>query len=164
MTRSEFITTITKAAEKAAKYGAPINVQIVVAQAAIEAQYGRSRLFKNGKNLFGLRADDGWAGDTVSFRTREFIPGHGWKIVVERYRAYPTFFDCLRDYGALIEKAGECKNAAKSVKSPSSFLVSITNSQHRDDPSYASKIWTTAMYWGLIPRGTKMPAILSAYV
>lgn len=163
MKRIEFISMATAAAEKAAKVGAPINPPIVVAQAAIESGFGTSRLAKSGKNLFGVRAGEDWSGKTITFRSREFIPGAGWRVVVERYRDYPNFVECFEDYGRVLGATPEGRKASRDHKDPGAFLTGLVDSLRGEDPTYAARIWTAALYWGLIPRSLKMPAVVHAF-
>ena len=74
MIPSEFIMRLTTAAISSAKAtGVPSS--ITIAQAALESAWGESGLAKTGNNLFGIKADSLWRGQTLTLNTKEFIKG-----------------------------------------------------------------------------------------
>ena len=61
MKPQEFIALVGPAAQaSAANTGVPAS--FTVAQAALESGWGTSSLAKDGKNLFGVKADPAWRG------------------------------------------------------------------------------------------------------
>lgn len=86
MKPQEFIDQIAKAAQAVAKQsGVPASLSI--AQAALESGWGESGLAKTGNNLFGIKADSLWRGQTLTLNTKEFIKGQ-WVVVPALWRKY----------------------------------------------------------------------------
>lgn len=44
----------------------------MLAQAILESAWGTSHLATNGNNLFGIKADETWTGDTIEIVTNEY--------------------------------------------------------------------------------------------
>ena len=65
MNPSEFIMRLTTAAVASAK-ATGVPASITIAQAALESAWGESGLAKAGNNLFGIKADSLWRGQTLS--------------------------------------------------------------------------------------------------
>ena len=53
-----------------------------MAQAALESGWGESLLARQGKNLFGVKADPAWRGEVQTLTTREFLRG-AWVTVIQ---------------------------------------------------------------------------------
>ena len=79
MKPQEFIALIRPAAQASAKKtGVPAS--FTVAQAALESGWGTSSLARDGKSLFGVKADPAWHGDVMYINTRVFLNG-AWATV-----------------------------------------------------------------------------------
>jgi flagellar protein FlgJ len=80
---ADFIATIyPKAKEVSQKTG--IALELILAQAAVETGWG-TRI--KGNNLFNIKADKSWTGETVEFVTTEYIKDKRVTIV-DKFRAY----------------------------------------------------------------------------
>ena len=86
MAAKEFIDLVGPAAQACAKV-TNVPASFTVAQAALESGWGRSRLAREGKNLFGVKADVSWHGEVLTLNTREFLHGT-WVMVPARWRKY----------------------------------------------------------------------------
>lgn len=74
--------------------------KLVLAQAAIESDWGRSRFVKEGNNYFGIQC---------------YVPGCGVKANQARdknfwVKAYPSAIDCVRDYMLLLNSSKYYRN------------------------------------------------------
>lgn len=78
------------------KYG--ILPSITISQAILESGWGKSELSVKANNLFGIKADKGWDGKSVSMKTGEFYN----KTIVARFRAYDSKSKSLKDYGEFL--------------------------------------------------------------
>jgi flagellar protein FlgJ len=68
-TGADFVKAIyPKAKEVSQKTG--IALELILAQAAVETGWGRSI---KGNNLFNIKPDKSWKGETIEFVTREYI-------------------------------------------------------------------------------------------
>ena len=109
-----------------------------IAEAALESAWGTSKLSTQGHNLFGVKADKSWTGDTISFRTREYL-NKQWVFVNALWRKYPSWLGSFTDHAEFLHHN---KRYAKAFLSGSveEFTVEIANAGYATDPLYASKI------------------------
>ena len=109
-----------------------------IAEAALESAWGTSKLATQGYNLFGVKADKSWAGDTISFRTREYL-NKQWVFVNALWRKYPSWLGSFNDHAEFLHHN---KRYAKAFLAGSveEFTVEIANAGYATDPLYASKI------------------------
>ncbi len=137
MTPKEFIATLSEAAKASAKVtGVPAS--FTVAQAALESGWGRSLLARQGKNLFGVKADRAWTGETLAMSTREFLKGE-WVQIQALWRRYTTWQDSLDDHGAFFRKNkryAPCFTAKDAID----FAQQVQACGYATDPAYAEQI------------------------
>ena len=121
MQREDFIKMVEPMAiDVYEEYG--IYPSVVISRAAIESNWGKSGLSKEGFNLFGIKADKSWDGKTISMTTKE-----GYDDTEEAaFRKYRSFKESIYDYGKFLkenkryEKAGLFK--AKNAKEQAQIL------------------------------------------
>lgn len=68
-------------------------IGIAIAQAAIESNYGRSYVYENGNNLFGIKCHN-WSGEKVFAQDDE--------DTASCFRAYPSTYDSIKDYATFL--------------------------------------------------------------
>ena len=109
-----------------------------IAEAALESAWGESRLATQGHNLFGVKADKAWTGNTISFRTREYL-NKQWGFVNALWRKYPSWLGSFNDHAEFLHHN---KRYAKAFTTGSveEFTIAISNAGYATDPLYASKI------------------------
>ena len=109
-----------------------------IADAALESAWGTSKLSVQGHNLFGVKADSSWTGDTISFRTREFL-NKKWVFVNALWRKYPSWLGSFTDHAEFLRDNKRYEKAflADNVEE---FTIAIANAGYATDPIYASKI------------------------
>jgi flagellum-specific peptidoglycan hydrolase FlgJ len=76
-----------------------IPVDAVLAQAALESGYGKRY---KGSNLFGIKADPSWKGDTIDFTTQEVRDGKRGKET-GTFRRYSTTDQSFSDYADFLK-------------------------------------------------------------
>jgi len=161
MNRNEFFKIAFEGATAAKKAGAPINVAIAVAQAMLETGYGKSKLFRDANNVFGVKAGKSWTGATVSYPTREFSADRGWYTTVATFRRYYDLAQAFRDYGEVIGRLSWYKDAAANCDDPAKFLLGIMPRKGEPgwatDPDYATKVWALARQWAMVPARSSAP-------
>ena len=121
MQREDFIKMLEPMAiDVYEEYG--IYPSVVISRAAIESDWGKSGLSKEGFNLFGIKADKSWDGKTIIMTTKE-----GYDDTEEAaFRKYRSFKESIYDYGKFLkenkryEKAGLFK--AKNAKEQAQIL------------------------------------------
>lgn len=114
----------------------------VVAQAALESGWGsvEPRLpdGRRSYNLFGIKAGQGWAGDTVDVATTEYINGQPVRQV-ERFRAYASYAEAFGDYSRLL--TGNPRYAGVlGATDATEFAQAMQRSGYATDPTYGAKL------------------------
>lgn len=139
MTPENFLAEIGPAASACQKRMA-IPASVTLAQAILESGWGRSQLAQQGKNLFGIKADKSWYGETLSMPTKEFI-NHRWTVVDARWRKYATWQDSIEDHAHFFFSNPRYQVALLRVREPLAFARAIQLCGYATDPGYADKLW-----------------------
>jgi flagellum-specific peptidoglycan hydrolase FlgJ len=137
MQPNDFIAAISPAARASMiKTGVPASFSI--AQAALESSWGKSGLAVIAHNLFGVKADRGWSGDTWVQKTREFVRGE-WVIQTATWRKYSDWqgsFDDHADFFLKNHRYADCFKCKDGV----SFTLAVQKAGYATDPNYAKLI------------------------
>jgi hypothetical protein len=136
---SDFIDAVGAAAQKSARVtGVPASV--TVAQAILESDWGRSRLTRQGNNLFGIKALNG-AGPAgvVTMATWEHTAG-GDVVVQAPFKAYYTLEQSIDDHGKFFTQNHRYAAALSVARDARAFAGGIQDAGYATDPSYASKL------------------------
>ena len=137
MAAKEFIDLVGPAAQACAKV-TNVPASFTVAQAALESGWGRSRLAREGKNLFGVKADVSWHGEVLTLNTREFLHGT-WVMVPARWRKYADWQGCMDDHAAFLHQ--NRRYAPCFVcKTGRAFALAVAQAGYATDPDYATKL------------------------
>lgn len=95
----EFIKSIEEEAQKSYKeYG--VLPSITISQAILESGWGQSELTKDSNNLFGIKAGEGWNGESVEVMTTE---NYSDKISA-RFRKYNSLDDSIEDHAKFLKE------------------------------------------------------------
>lgn len=117
--------------------------EVLVAQAALETGWGRSVSRdadgSSSHNLFNIKADRRWDGDSVNISTLEYRDG---VAVRERaaFRAYGSFEESFGDYVAFLRENPRYGDALANAGDPHAFVRELQEAGYATDPNYASKI------------------------
>ena len=137
MEAQAFIALIGPAAQASArKTGVPAS--FTVAQAALESGWGESLLVRQGKNLFGVKADPAWGGEVLTFNTREFLRGV-WVTVPAYWRKYADWQACIDDHAAFLRenrRYAPCFTCTTGA----AFARAVAQAGYATDPEYGDKI------------------------
>jgi flagellar rod assembly protein/muramidase FlgJ len=134
---SEFIMRLTPSAvESQRKLGVPAS--ITIAQAALESGWGESGLARTGNNLFGIKADSRWRGETITLNTREFIRNQ-WVVVPAKWRKYATWQASIDDHAAFLKQNPRYKACFLCTTAPA-FAHALAQAGYATDPDYANKL------------------------
>lgn len=111
---------------------------ITLAQAALESGWGQSALARIGNNLFGIKADSLWRGQTLTLNTREFIRGQ-WLVVPALWRMYPNWQASVEDHAAFLSGNPRYRNCLV-CSTAQTFAVSLAQAGYATDPDYPAKL------------------------
>lgn len=138
----EFVTKLMPVARRVAgELG--VDPRVLVAQAALETGWGKHMI--EGKqggashNLFGIKADQRWSGESVTVTTTEFRSGVPLK---ERaaFRAYPDYAASFADYVSFLQENPRYRQALESAGDPAAFTDALQEAGYATDPEYSRKI------------------------
>jgi flagellar rod assembly protein/muramidase FlgJ len=134
---SEFIMRLASGAVASAK-ASGVPASITIAQAALESAWGESGLTKAGNNLFGIKADSLWRGQTLTMNTKEFIKGQ-WLVVPALWRKYPSWQASMEDHAAFLRRNPRYKACFLCNTAPA-FAKALLQAGYATDPEYANKL------------------------
>lgn len=138
----EFVRALAPYAEAAAqKLG--LSVRTVLAQAALETQWGkhmpRNADGSTSFNLFGIKAGGSWNGSKVSVPTLEYEGGVAVRKHAQ-FRAYDSPAQSFKDYANLIASNPRYAAARGHGDDVRGFASALVRGGYATDPSYAEKI------------------------
>jgi|GEM_PF-681793 len=105
-----------------------IFTSLTLAQAILESDWGSSKLYTEGKNIFGIKAYGDWNGETIMMKTQEYDPDQNMNITIEDYfRKYDDYDGSIIDHSLFLVsnirytesgvfEAKNYKEQAKAVK------------------------------------------------
>lgn len=137
MTPEDFIDLLAPAAVRCWG-GYRIPASFTIAQGALESGWGSSKLFMRAHNIFGVKADPSWHGDTVTMDTRELINGE-WRDVQAQFRAYNNIDDCIIDHCQYLINNRRYSGAFR-FSDGREFAKQVALSGYATDPDYAKKL------------------------
>ena len=118
---------------------AGLPASVILAQAILESDWGRSLLARRNNNLFGIKAHSRTNPSNVAvFSTREYTGG-GWRQEKARFASYENFEDCLDDYARLLSRA-RYATARAVTSNPEAFARELQRCGYATDPRYAHKL------------------------
>lgn len=138
----DFKKTLLPMAEKAAqKLG--VDPAMILSQAALETGWGKHMINKpNGEssfNLFGIKAGNGWQGDTATVKTLEYENGIA-KRQSASFRSYSSYEESFNDYVDFIKGSGRYQDALKADNDSGDYVRHLQQAGYATDPNYANKI------------------------
>jgi flagellar protein FlgJ len=119
-----------------------LDPEVLVAQSALESGWG-ARVIQsvNGSsfNLFGIKADKGWSGDSTSVNSLEISDG---VAAMERaaFRVYDSIASSFDDYVSFLSSNPRYQQALTKVADNGDFLSELQQAGYATDPGYADKI------------------------
>ncbi|WP_456378769.1 flagellar assembly peptidoglycan hydrolase FlgJ [Thiolapillus sp.] len=137
----EFIRDLWPAAQQMAdKLG--VMPEVLIAQAALETGWGKKMpddAQGSSMNLFGIKADSRWKGQSVRVSTLEYRE----HIAVREqasFRAYDSTEKSMEDYVAFLQDNPRYETALQHAADPHRFLQELQEAGYATDPRYAEKI------------------------
>jgi len=120
-----------------------VDPKVLLAQAALETGWGK-HLIQRGEggsshNLFNIKADSRWDGDSATTMTLEFRDGVAQRERAS-FRAYDNFEQSFRDYISFLKDSPRYQIALQSAGDPYAYLNQLQQAGYATDPQYAQKI------------------------
>ena len=139
---SDFIETVGAAARRS-QTATGVPASVTVAQAILESDWGRSRLTRQGNNLFGIKALGGATGPAgvVSLATWEHVSGSD-VVVQAPFRAYYTLEQSIDEHGKFFTGNRRYAAALGVARDARAFARAIQAAGYATDPNYADKLIT----------------------
>src|ERR1700688_1500850 len=115
----------------------------MLAQAALETGWGnRMAHTADGKpslNLFGIKADENWAGARAVASTVEYSGGVA-TLPHTSFRAYSSIEDSVKDFAHLLKSSPRYRQALEAGGDTQGYAESMGRSGYATDPQYANKL------------------------
>lgn len=128
-----FIEKMAPAAVKVYQKNRRVLPSIVIAQAILESDWGRSQLYLESNNPFGMKGS--YNGQTKLYPTAEVY--NGKKVMVKDYfRVYPTLQEAIGDHDAVVAE----KFVPVGTTDYEVAARALQNNGYATDPHYARKI------------------------
>ena len=138
----DFINKLRPIAEKYANQ-LGVNPSVLLAQAALETGWGNKIIpaTKGGSshNLFGIKADKNWQGQSSHVPTLEYKQDQFQRINAD-FRSYSSFEDSFSDYVDFIRSNQRYEEALKNVGNAEQYVHELQLAGYATDPEYANKI------------------------
>jgi len=144
-TPKDFVTALEQPAKDVQKQlGVPF--EVVIAQAALETGWGQKIIQttagKSSNNLFNIKADHRWSGNSTTKDTLEFEQGAMVKKR-EPFRVYDSIKESVSDYIDFLSSGSRYQDALAKPENVEHFLQGLQKAGYATDPRYAEKILGT---------------------
>jgi flagellum-specific peptidoglycan hydrolase FlgJ len=135
MTKHEFVQQAHAAALRSSdRSGMP--AMVTVAQAALESNWGQSKLSQEANNYFGIKAHG--THERIQMSTEECE--HGARITVEaEFAKYPSLLDCIRCRDGILLRSA-CYASARQARGDEAEFIREIAKHWATDPKYAEKL------------------------
>ena len=117
--------------------------RVMLAQAALETGWG-SKMIEGDQqqpshNLFGIKADQRWSGESVTVGTTEYRDGV--KLHEDAaFRAYSDYEASFRDYASFLKQNPRYEQVLEKADDPKAFADALQDAGYATDPAYGRKI------------------------
>lgn len=113
---------------------------VLIAQAALESNWGQSLLAKKYNNYFGIKAGSGWKGRSVNMKTGEVLNGKNVTIN-SNFRVYNSLEDSILDRNRLLSTPRYA--SVKQASTPMDQAQAIKNSGYATATNYVNSLMAT---------------------
>ncbi len=145
-TPQEFVQQLWPHA-KAASEKLGVAPEVILAQAALETGWGKKvnkhASGESSYNLFNIKADGRWQGESVSVGTLEFRQGVAVRETA-KFRAYASYEESFADFVTFIKTSPRYQPALAVADDAQSFTRELSAAGYATDPEYANKIMRIA--------------------
>lgn len=128
---------------RAAAASLGVNPLALIAQAAMETGWGK-RMVSDGagnssNNLFNIKANSAWAGNSIEVSTLEYKNGTPRKELAQ-FRQYESIAQSFNDYVNLLKNSPRYQSALAVAGDAKQFLKELHGAGYATDPLYSQKI------------------------
>ncbi len=120
-----------------------MDARFMLAQSALETGWGKHMIEGEGHqvsfNLFGIKADHRWQGDSVTIVTTEFRDNTPIKQRAS-FRRYDSYEASFRDYVDFLKTNPRYQEATKLFAQPEALAKELQDAGYATDPEYSQKI------------------------
>lgn len=128
---------------KAAARQLGVNPLALIAQAAMETGWGKRMVSdsagNSSNNLFNIKANSAWGGNSVEVSTLEYKNGTPRKELAQ-FRQYSSIADSFNDYVNLLKNSPRYQAALSAADDAKQFLRELHGAGYATDPLYSQKI------------------------
>ncbi|MFW5426296.1 MAG: flagellar assembly peptidoglycan hydrolase FlgJ [Methylophagaceae bacterium] len=117
--------------------------EVILSQAALETGWGKHVISKadgqSSHNLFNIKADSRWQGDSATKGTLEYRDG----VAVQeqaKFRSYDSYQESFDDYIEFLQTQPRYQDALKQTANPDKFIEGLHKAGYATDPAYSDKI------------------------
>ncbi|WP_317931641.1 flagellar assembly peptidoglycan hydrolase FlgJ [Halioxenophilus sp. WMMB6] len=139
--RDNFLSALSEHAEQAAnRLG--VNKNVLLAQAALETGWGEhitANATGSSNNLFNIKSDGRWQGDSVQVTTVEYRDGVAARERAN-FRSYDTIAESFDDYVQFMQGNPRYQKALECAADNQAYVEHLQAAGYATDPDYASKI------------------------
>ena len=121
-------------------------VSTTIAQAIIEGAAGTSKLAKEYKNHFGLKAGSKWKGASVNMKTGEYYSGK-YTEIKDNFRAYPDDVSGVEGYYDFISTSRYAN--LRDAKTYRQFAEYLKRDGYATSPTYINTLCNTVTKYNL---------------
>src|SRR5258706_15063314 len=136
MTKAEFIAAATAAAQESSAVS-KLLVGVTIAQAALESNWGQSKLSTLANNYFGIKAHAG-IPDSIAMPTSEVLSGAAVHVTA-KFVKYASITECFADRDRIILHVAVYADARANAANPEVFARALAK-HWATDPTYADKV------------------------
>ncbi|WP_299183741.1 flagellar assembly peptidoglycan hydrolase FlgJ [uncultured Neptuniibacter sp.] len=138
----EFVEKLMPLAQKVAgELG--VDPRVLLAQSALETGWGKFMVRSvdggNSNNLFNIKADSRWNGESAQVSTLEFREGIAQREKAH-FRSYNSYEESFRDYVDFLKNSPRYRMALESAGDPYDYVKQLQDAGYATDPEYAEKI------------------------
>lgn len=131
---NQFIASVAKPATVLYEKQQQVLPSIVVAQAILESDWGKSGLYKNANNPFGIKGN--YKGQSVRYETTEVLDGKSQKVLAD-FKKYPNLEAAINDHNQILVTNYVKENNTQSYQQ---MAKSLQEHGYATDPDYTDKI------------------------
>ncbi|WP_250474463.1 TIGR02594 family protein [Caballeronia sp. GAFFF1] len=117
--------------------------ELILAQAAQETGWGE-KILPGTNNVFNIKADASWTGESTVHRVWEVTPGGATEWVNAPFRVYPSILESLRDRQSFLASQPRYKTAGLFDDDVRGDLAkeadALQKAKYATDPAYAAHI------------------------
>lgn len=111
---------------------------LLIAQAALESNWGNSQLARESNNYFGVKNKEG-----RSYQTKEFQESN-WEEVQANFKEYPSLYESILDYADLLKYGtswdDNLYDEVIAAENYQNAAYALTEAGYATDPAYAEKL------------------------